>query len=104
MTLKRESFDAIYRGEKEEEYRTFSQFWISRLLTKDSETGQYAAREYDTIQFRNGYNPDSPVMEVEWKGVAIDQYPDVPDSAPDEERYSFAIQVGDVISSAHYEE
>ncbi len=30
-TLKREFFDAIYRGEKTEEYRDLSDFWMSRL-------------------------------------------------------------------------
>jgi hypothetical protein len=30
-TLKREFFDAIHRGEKTEEYRDLSDFWMSRL-------------------------------------------------------------------------
>jgi hypothetical protein len=102
-TLKREFFDAIYRGEKTEEYRDLSDFWMSRLLIKEAD-GSYSYekfREYDTVLFRNGYNPDSPTMEVEWKGTYILEYLDEPKDAF--ERYGFVIELGKVLTTEHYE-
>lgn len=102
-TLKREFFDAIHRGEKTEEYRDLSKYWISRLLVKEPD-GSYSGdkfREYDTILFRNGYNPDSPIMEVEFKGVVILEYMDVPEDAF--ERFGFAIKLGKVLRVENYE-
>lgn len=102
VTLKREFFDAIYRGEKKEEYRAYTPFWISRLLVLDEQQNEYAPREYDTILFRNGYNPDSPTMEVEYKGLFVDTFSDVPEDAPVVERLGFAIQLGKVLKTENY--
>jgi hypothetical protein len=46
-------------GAKTEEYREQKYYWATRL----------EGRDYDTIIFRNGYGPDVPEMEVEFKGV-----------------------------------
>jgi|AntRauTorckE5430_2_1112549.scaffolds.fasta_scaffold14899_2 hypothetical protein len=101
-TLKREFFDAIYRGEKVEEYRDLSEYWMSRLLVKEPD-GSYTFekyREYDTVLFRNGYNPDSPVMEVEWKETYILEYLDEPKNAF--ERFGFVIVLGEVLGVENY--
>jgi hypothetical protein len=103
VTLKREFFDAIYAGEKKEEYRAFSKFWISRLLVLNEKDNLYDPREYDTILFRNGYNPDSPTMEVEYKGLLVESYSDVPEDAPEEERLGFVIQLGKVLKTDNYQ-
>lgn len=58
LTLKKKWFDMILSGEKTEEYREIKPYWNKRL-----------PKIYTHIQFRNGYNPDSPVMIVELLGV-----------------------------------
>jgi hypothetical protein len=103
VTLKREFFDAIHAGEKKEEYRAYTKFWISRLLVYNEADTVYDVREYDTILFRNGYNPDSPTMEVEYKGLFVDTFSDVPEDAPEEERLGFAIQLGKVLKTENYQ-
>ena len=60
MTLKREWFVKILHGQKTEEYREVKPYWTRRL-----------AHQYGTITFRNGYEADSPVMEVEYLGFSI---------------------------------
>ena len=40
-------------------YRNRTGYWKTRL----------ESREYDFIRFRNGYGPNVPEMDVEWKGV-----------------------------------
>ena len=59
LNLKRQFFDEISLGKKPEEYREQKDYWATRL----------EGRDYDTIVFRNGYGPDVPEMEVEFKGV-----------------------------------
>lgn len=58
LTLKRKWFDMIASGEKREEYRTPGPWILSRLEGK----------EYDRIEFKNGYGANVPTMEVEYLG------------------------------------
>jgi len=60
LTLKRKWFDMIASGEKCEEYRTPGKWILSRLEGK----------EYDLVEFKNGYGPNVPTMEVEYLGWA----------------------------------
>jgi hypothetical protein len=48
-------------------------------------------REYDVIRFRNGYGPDVPEMDVEWKGV--EKQPDC-----------YAIRLGKILSLKRWRE
>jgi hypothetical protein len=64
LNLHREYFDRIAQGRSAEEpktheFRDRSPHWDSRL----------GGRTYDFIRFRNGYGPDVPEMDVEFKGV-----------------------------------
>lgn len=63
MTLQRQWFDQIRKGVKKEEYREMKPYWKDRI----------EGREYDEIHFRNGYNPNSPAMRVQYLGYKIDQ-------------------------------
>ncbi len=56
LTLKRKWFDMIASGEKKEEYRQPTKWILSRLHGK----------KYDRIEFKNGYGPNVPTMEVEY--------------------------------------
>ena len=97
IPIKREYFDAIRSGDKKEEYRAYTPFWESRLRAKD-EKGEYTQfRHYDIVRFRNGYEPDSPVMEVEFKETIVERFVDAPEDADISERYGFAIVLGEVI-------
>lgn len=58
LTLKKKWFDMIASGDKKEEYRVPGKWILSRLRDK----------EYDVIEFKNGYGPNVPRMEVEYLG------------------------------------
>ena len=58
LTLKKQWFDMIASGVKKEEYREMKPYWHKRLN-----------KQYDAIQFRNGYSKDAPKMLVELKGI-----------------------------------
>ena len=54
-------FDAIFDGTKTIEYRKKTDYWKKRIEN----------REYDYIQFRNGYAKKAPTMLVEYSGYEI---------------------------------
>jgi len=63
LTLKRKWFDMIASGEKREEYRTLGPWILSRLEGK----------EYDRVEFKNGYGPNVPTMEIEYRGWMVSE-------------------------------
>ena len=65
-------------GTKRQEYRSITDYWRVRLV----------GRKYDSVVFRNGYEPDSPLMEIEFHGVEIGEW----DGNP-----VYAIQLGKIL-------
>ena len=85
LTLKRKWFDMIASGEKKEEYRVPGPWILSRLEGK----------EYDRIEFKNGYGANVPTMEVEYQGYIYAK--GVPEWGGTDERV-IAIRLGRVLS------
>lgn len=52
LPIKKQWFDMILSGEKKEEYRDYTQYYLSRF-------GTYFEKRI-TIKLRNGYRKDSP--------------------------------------------
>jgi len=61
LNLHRQWFDEIAAGTKRREFRSFTQYWKTRL----------AGRQYDVIEFRNGYATNAPRMRVQFRGVTV---------------------------------
>jgi hypothetical protein len=59
LNLHREFFSQIAAGTKRTEYRSQTPYWKKRLEN----------RQYDVIQFCNGYATNAPEMQVEFLGV-----------------------------------
>jgi len=60
LTLKKKWFDMIASGEKKEEYRNAGKWILSRLEGK----------QYDLIEFKNGYGANVPTIYAEYLGWA----------------------------------
>ena len=87
LTLKKKWFDLIASGEKKQEYRAIGNKWIeSRILN----------REYDLIEFKNGYGPNVPTCLVEWKGYGETNMGRPEWGAVEGEMY-WAIELGEVL-------
>lgn len=85
LNLKKQWFEMILSGEKKEEYRDVSKYWVNRICQKypqsvitggdisDRHKGtQYDIKKFDTITFSNGYSKDRPQFEIELKDIRID--------------------------------
>jgi hypothetical protein len=70
MTLSKQPFEVMVTGEKQQEYRSPSDWMMSRLYdTKER------AKDYDAVFFRNGYQPHQPWFLAEflgWEEAAAD--------------------------------
>lgn len=66
IVIKQPWFNEIAAGTKKTEYRDEKPFWHARLFNKDG-----SRKEYNFIEFINGYNPDSKRMITEYKGFSI---------------------------------
>ena len=66
LPIKKKWFDMIARGEKLEEYRDITPYYIGRF--QKALGGDLAKASVDgrrrVIRFRNGYMPNSPLMEA----------------------------------------
>ena len=65
LNLKGKWFQAIKRG-KTAEYREIKPHWQQRLLDKEG-----YPRTFDSVEFRNGYQPNAPKLTVEFLGIRI---------------------------------
>ena len=62
MTLKKKWFDLIRSGKKTIEYREIKPYWRARLIGKD----------FDAIEFRNGYGKNKPSFIIELKKIGVE--------------------------------
>lgn len=110
LILKRKWFEMIASGEKREEYRDTSYYWIRRLcftrvtnpyvycklekccdecLVNDS---NYSPDRYDTVTFQLGYQNDAPRMTFEIGSITIGTGREEWGAEPD--KYYFIIRLG----------
>jgi len=66
LSLKAKPFEVMVSGEKTEEYRTPSDWILSRLYNKDG-----TEKEYDFIEFINGYGSQRPAFLCDYKGFYV---------------------------------
>lgn len=75
LTVKKEWFDLIKSGEKTEEYRELKEFWCKRLCTdeiyENSKGHTTNIKEYQFVEFKNGYSKDAPTIITECKEITI---------------------------------
>ncbi len=70
LTLKKKWFDMILSGEKKEEYRDYSDYWLKRLSNFFDEDVLIAKfKHFDIIRFRNGYAADAPAFDIECRRI-----------------------------------
>jgi len=73
LTLKKKWFNMIDSGIKVEEYREIKQYWWQRLCNGKMEDceGHAEYKEFDYVEFRNGYGKRAPKMLFAFNGIAI---------------------------------
>lgn len=63
LTLSKKPFEVMLKGEKTEEFRNPSEWIKSRLFNKDG-----TRRDYDVVEFVNGYGKDKPAFTTIFNG------------------------------------
>jgi len=94
LTLKKKWFDMIASGEKKEEYREIKPYWEKRLEAPRLFAFVTRFKEFDFVEFRNGYGKDAPRMIVECEEISLGN------SQPrwsDGEEFCYIISLGKII-------
>jgi len=118
-TIKKKWFDMIVSGEKKHEYLEIKPYWINRLLwhefheevkciasledaiySLDESDSIYKMdsvfRNFDDVTCRNGYNPKSPLVIWEHKGISIGE--GNPEWGAEQGVEYFILHIGKIIS------
>ena len=74
LTVNKTWFDMYKSGYKKEEYREKKEYWFTRLCNKDAlVNGDILFKQFDFVEFTNGYSKTSPSLLFEFKGSRIGQ-------------------------------
>lgn len=102
LILKKEWFLEILNGTKKEEYRDFTEFYISRLGVFDDDGELIDTQKFDTVKFQLGYAKNAPVMILECKEVLIEVDEGVDDFITTE-NCNFVIVLGEILEKINCE-
>lgn len=91
LPLKKRWYDMIASGVKKEEYRTIKEYWVTRLKDKSLINPQ-PFKQFDLIEFKNGYGKNVPTMLFECEGIDIG--PAVPEWSDNWKGDVFIIKIG----------
>lgn len=70
LTINKKWFNLIEKGIKTEEYREIKDYWIKRIKEM-SLTRFEAFKNFDFVEFTNGYSKTSPQITMECKGIEV---------------------------------
>lgn len=97
LVLKKKWFLEILKGDKKEEYRDFTDYYIDRLGISDKDGELIDTKKFETVRFQLGYAKNAPQMVVECKEVLIDVDNDVKDDGEiNSDNCNFAIILGEI--------
>jgi hypothetical protein len=100
LTLKKKWFDMIASGEKKEEYREKSDFWITRICDFDKclEANSYEHfKDFDAIHFYNGWACSTKYKNFRIKCNGISLKEGNPEWGAEPGKKYFVISLGEII-------
>ena len=103
LVLTTEFFLEILSGEKKEEYRAFTEFYLARFCKLDKDGEIDGMKEIETIKFALGYAKDRPEMIVECKGIFIEHDEDEEKEFLDTTNCEFVIDLGEILEKKNCE-
>jgi len=100
LTLKKKWFDMILSGEKKEEYREIKPYWgkifSAHWCKAEKVKCNPPFKDYDIVEFKNGYQKNSPKVKVKFLGIEIGNAK--PEWSDNWEGTVFVIKLGELIS------
>lgn len=104
LVLTKQWFTEILEGRKHEEYRAFTDFYISRLCEVDENGEILDTKKYKTVKFQQGYQKNAPQMIVEVKDILIETDENVHPENGDfltPENCNFVIELGKILEKCN---
>lgn len=104
LILQKKWFLEILKGNKKEEYRDFTDYYIDRLGVVDKDGELIDTKKYDTVRFQMGYSKNAPQMVVECKDIFIDVDKDVEEGEDlTTENSNFTLILGEILDKINCE-
>jgi hypothetical protein len=100
LRLKKEWFLKILKGEKKEEYRDYTEYYVSRLAVLDKDGEMIDTRKYDTVRFQLGYSKTEIIVEC--KDVLI-EYDEDDSEEFNFDNSNFVVILGDILEKINCE-
>ncbi|ASK29748.1 hypothetical protein CEY12_06345 [Chryseobacterium sp. T16E-39] len=102
LVLQKKWFLEILQGKKTEEYRDFTEYYVSRLGVLDKDGELTDTKKFDTVRFQLGYAKNAPQIVVECKDVLI-EYDSEDVEEFTNENSNFAIILGEILDKINCE-
>ncbi len=95
LILKKEWYDKILSGEKKEEYRDFTDYYISRLCELDKQGNIVNMKDYKFVRFQLGYSKQNQML-VEVKDLIL-EFDSYDEDTGKFENPEFVIYLGEIL-------
>lgn len=97
LILQKKYFDKILSGQKSEEFRGYTDFYVSRLCELDHKNKHIIGiKKFDYCLFQLGYSKNAPQMKVEIKNIVCEGEVDEEDKIIPE-KTQFIISLGKIL-------
>lgn len=100
LTLKKKWFDMSKSRIKKEEYREIKPYWEKRFYRYGSRL--HGFKEWDAIEFTNGYGKNAPRFIIKCKGIEIGF--GKPEWGADPNVKCFKLLLGDIVNASEQKE
>lgn len=101
LVLQKKWFLEILKGEKKEEYRDFTDYYINRLGVIDKDGELVDTKKYNTVRFQLGYTKNAPQIVLECNDVLFEIDNDAKEM--NTENTNFVIVLGDILEKINCE-
>lgn len=102
LVLKKKWFLEILKGEKTEEYRDYTDYYINKFCVFDKDGNWVDNQRYDVVRFQLGYSKNAPQMIVELKEIFLEE-DDTQDEFLTTENCNFVIELGEILEKINCE-
>jgi hypothetical protein len=102
LRLRKKPFLQILRGEKNEEYRDYTDYYIDKFCVFDKEGNWIDNKKYDVVRFELGFAKKTTQIVVKLKDVFLEE-DDTQDEFLTSENCNFVLELGEILEKINCE-
>ena len=103
LVLQKKYFLEILKGEKKEEFRAFTDFYMDRLCLFNDAGDWVDVKKFDAVRFQLGYTKNAPQILVEFKEITLEVDEKDENEELNSENCNFVIHLGEILEKINCE-